>query len=124
MQAEPIKIPIQLFDTNCYRNHKNSRAHIVLADDRIMHEALSTCDRIDDVKTTEMDYYIREIYRKDAVTGVCISSEGHEDIKAIYYRLNVSIMGTADDIVVRFTSRKSALAAYTTIYKWIFDEND
>lgn len=114
-----VNIPIELIDTNVYRNHTGGRSQLILSDDRIIHEALSICD------TNEgqvRDYYIRETYRKDAVAGVSVSTVWHEDIEKEIYNVIVSCMGVQDDIVIRYYNRKKAMEMYSTIWKWIFDE--
>jgi len=114
-----INIPIELIDTNGYRNHIGSRSQLILCADRIVHEALSNCNSSDG---QVRDYYIRETYRKDAVAGVSVSTVWHELIDREIYNVVVSCMGVQDDIVIRFYNRKKAMELYSTINKWIFED--
>jgi len=117
-------IPIELIDTNTWRDHKDARSQIVLYDDRILHEALSTCMRYDEDEITpsESEYYLREVYRKEAISGVSVSSSYHQKIKKTIYNIHISAIGVNDDIHLKFYDRKQAHEIYKTIWEWIFDE--
>lgn len=106
-------------DTNNYRNHERARSQIILLNDRIIHEALSHCTDIDG---HGRDYYIREMYRKDAISGISLSTAFHDLIDKEVYNLVICCMGVADDIIIRFYDRKKAMNLYSTINKWIFDD--
>lgn len=124
---ENKKILITLIDTDNYRNHVGARSQLILTGDRIMHEAISECDCYADISAIyngitplTRPYYIREVYKKEAVAGVSISNCFHERIDKEVYNLTVSIMGASDDIIIRFYDRKNALELYKEINEWMF----
>lgn len=124
MTKQTQNIRIELVDTNSYRNHIDGKSQIVLSDDRIIHEAISNCEHyMDDLITpSPREYYIREVYKKEGISGVCLSSAYHDKIKMELYNVTVCIIGSADDIIVRFNDRKKALNVYKEIAKWVFDD--
>lgn len=124
MNQQAIRIPIELFDTNSYRNHSNSKSQLVLKDDMIMHECMSTCDFYNDgiLRCENIDYYLREVYKKESVAGVSLCSAYYSDIRQNVYHVVISCMGVSNDIFIKFIDRKEAHDVYKTIFTWIFDE--
>lgn len=119
-----ITIPITLIDSNNYRDHTGSRSQVLLYDDKIVHEALSNCNHYTDnlIVQNNIDYYIREQYKKEAISGLSVCSGYFKDIAQEYYRISISIIGLNDDIILFFKNRKEAYLVYEQVSEWIFDE--
>jgi hypothetical protein len=121
----PYKLAIELVDTDVYRNHKGN-VQIILHADKVMYEAICTCDFYDSddflkPPLTEHPYYLRQTFKKEYCSGVTTQSCYYEEIKKTIYVVEISVVGVGDDVRIPFTERKEAYSLYKTINEWIFE---
>lgn len=115
------KIIIDVVGSARYRNI-NAKAHLILADDRVIYEAIGVCDFYKDpeVDSIERPYYVRQVYKKENCSGIELYNNYFSEIQKEVYDVTILIIGSKDDIVIRYEDRKEAYKLYTDILNWIF----